>query len=99
MGRAFIVGGGVVFDFTLIDRVFIGIGGGVGFFGFFSPALHVRFGGYPIMRHGDNGIRRKGLMIALDLEVYAVAPHSASQDPDKTLVAVVPKLSIGYEAF
>ncbi|MBK6519656.1 MAG: hypothetical protein IPM79_34930 [Polyangiaceae bacterium] len=86
-------GGTLVVDFTFIDHIFVGVGGGGGLvqFGGTVPAgeLHVRVGGYPVVGDGLVGGRRKGLMIGADLHVHfadgAVLPS--------------PTVSIGYEAF
>lgn len=87
------LGGTVVVDFTFIDRIFVGVGGGGGLvqFGGTEAAgmLHVRAGGYPALGFGDDGIRRKGLMIGADVIV-----HFASGQ-----VLPSPMVSIGYEAF
>jgi hypothetical protein len=66
-------GGSVMVDFTLFDRFFLGAGGGGAILN--NPAageLHFRLGGYPVMGRGLNGIRRKGLMLGVDLRVYFV---------------------------
>jgi hypothetical protein len=80
----------VMVDFTLIDQIFVGAGGGGGLVGAAGDGqLHLRVGGYPIMRRGDNGIRRRGLMIGADLSVHFV----------DGLKLLQPMLAIGYEAY
>jgi hypothetical protein len=77
-------------DFTFIDQIFVGAGGGGGLVGDAAAGqLHLRFGGYPLMKRGDNGIRRKGLMIGADLSVHFVDGLKLMQ----------PMFSIGYEAY
>jgi hypothetical protein len=54
-------------ELTFLDRFFAGAGFGYGVLN--SPsgfALDFKAGGYPLMGHGENGIRRKGLMVGLD---------------------------------
>lgn len=81
----------VMADVTIIHRIFVGAGGGVGILN--NPAggeLQFRLGAYPLMGFGE-GARRKGLMVGADLRlVFLPAPYS---------VAVMPFFSIGYEAF
>jgi hypothetical protein len=77
-------------DFTFIDQIFVGAGGGGGLVGSAAAGqLHLRVGGYPIMRRGDNGIRRRGLMIGADVSVHFI----------EGFVLMQPMLSIGYEAY
>jgi hypothetical protein len=93
----FYAGSIVMVDFTFIDRIFVGVGGGGGLNGGIGGGgyvvgegqLHLRVGGYPVLTRGDNGIRRKGLMLGADLTV-----HFAGGSP-----AIQPMASIGYEAF
>jgi len=83
-------GGTLVLDATFADRFFAGIGGGGVVLN--NPAagvLHIRAGVYPAMGRGPNGIRRKGLMLGVD-----VRPCFAS---GITVLSVMG--SIGYEAF
>jgi hypothetical protein len=85
-----IAGGAAVVDFTLFDRFFLGAGGGGAILN--NPGageLIIRLGGYPVMRHGLFGPRRKGLMVGADLRVYFLS--------GLTLMSVMG--SIGYEAF
>jgi hypothetical protein len=57
----------VMGELTFLDRFFAGAGLGYGQFNNPSGlALDFKAGGYPLMGHGDNGIRRKGLMLGLD---------------------------------
>lgn len=83
-------GGTAVVDFTFLNQIFVGAGGGGAIIGSLPGGqLHIRAGGYPVFTHGANGIRRKGLMIGLDLRVWFVSGG--------TLVS--PMLGVGYEAF
>ncbi len=85
-----IVGGSAVVDFTFLDQIFVGIGGGGALLN--NPAageLHIRAGGYPVMGFGEDNIRRKGLMIGADLRVFFVS----------SVVLISPTVNIGYEAF
>jgi hypothetical protein len=57
----------VMGEATLIDRFFAGAGLGYGIFNNPSGlALELRAGGYPLMGHGDDGVRRKALMLGVD---------------------------------
>jgi hypothetical protein len=79
-----------VVDFTLIDHIFVGAGAGYGVVNNpTGPTVHFRAGGYPLMGRGDNGIRRKGLMLGVDTRLYILDG------------ATVMELSggLGYEAF
>lgn len=79
-----------VVDATFIDQVFVGAGGGFGIVNNPSgPVLHVRAGGYPLMGYGQNGIRRKGLMVGADMRMYFLSGATVMQ-----LMG-----SVGYEAF
>lgn len=52
---------------TFLDRFFAGAGIGYGIFNNPSGfALDLKAGGYPLMGRGENGVRRKGLMVGLD---------------------------------
>jgi hypothetical protein len=86
-------GASVLADVTIIDQIFVGAGGGFGAVQFNrtqgAGALHIRAGGYPLMGYGDDGIRRKGLMLGMDFRVFFAG--------GATLIA--PMGSIGYEAF
>lgn len=86
-----IVGGSALVDFTFIDHVFVGVGGGGALLN--NPAageLHFRVGGYPAVGFSRNKIQRKGLMIGADLRVFFVQGG---------LTLFSPTASIGYEAF
>lgn len=79
-----------VVDVTPIDQVFVGAGAGFGVVNNPSgPVVHARVGGYPLMGHGDNGIRRKGLMVGADMRLYIL--------DGATVMQVMGGL--GYEAF
>ena len=59
--------GTILGEFTFMDRFFAGAGVGYGMFNHPSGfALDFKAGGYPLMGHGANGIRRKGLMVGFD---------------------------------
>jgi hypothetical protein len=59
--------GTIMGELTFLDRFFAGAGLGYGVFNNPSGfALDFKAGGYPLMGHGENGIRRKGLMVGLD---------------------------------
>lgn len=85
-------GGTVDVELTFIDHIFVGAGGGGGLQQFNETwpcgMLHFRAGGYPYVGYGVDGVRRKGLMIGVDLYV-----HFAKR------IVPMPMLSIGYEAF
>ncbi len=99
--------GTAVVDFTFIDRIFVGVGGGGTFTGptctncqaLGGGVLHVRAGGYPVMGFGEDGVRRKGLMIGADLMVSFVSQLSAPSTVDTSMVLIEPMLTVGYEAF
>jgi hypothetical protein len=75
---------------TLIDQIFVGAGGGFGIVNNPSgPVVHVRAGGYPLMGHGENGIRRKGLMLGADMRLYFISGFTVMQVMG----------GVGYEAF
>ena len=83
-----------VADVTLIDHIFVGAGGGFGVVNNpTGPVAHFRAGAYPLMGHGANGIRRKGLVLSLDTRLYFLSQAGVS--------TTVMELSggIGYEAF
>ena len=82
--------GTAVVDFTLLDRLFVGAGGGFGVVNRpTGPVLHFRAGGYPIMGRGEDGPRRKGLMVGVDSRVYFLSGLSVMELTG----------GIGYEAF
>lgn len=94
LGVGGLAGGALVVDFTFFDQLFVGVGGGGAILN--NPAageVIVRVGGYPAFGLGENGIRRKGLMIGIDLRIF-IAPTGAD-----TLIAPSPTLNIGYEAY
>jgi hypothetical protein len=79
-----------VADVTFIDHIFLGAGGGFGVVNNPSgPVAHFRAGGYPLMGRGDNGIRRKGLMLGVDTRLYFL----------DGLTVMELSGGIGYEAF
>lgn len=81
----------VLADFTFIDQIFVGAGAGYGVLNNpHGPVVHIRAGGYPYMDFGEDGIRRKGLMIGVDMRVFITTGD---------LVAIYPMAQIGYEAF
>ena len=86
-------GASALVDVTLIDQIFVGAGGGAGLVQFGGTdsggVLHFRAGGYPLVGSGEDGIRRKGLMLGADLRLHFAAGA----------VLVSPMVSIGYEAF
>ena len=94
-GQSFDTGGSVlsgtaIVDFTMGDAFFLGVGAGGGAFRADpTGTLHLRMGGYPIVAHGDDGMRRNGFMIGADLRAY-LSPIA---------VGISPTLSLGYEAF
>jgi hypothetical protein len=82
--------GAVMGELTFIDRLFVGAGAGYGVLNNPSGAtIEVRAGGYPLMGHGENGIRRKGLMLGGDFRSVFVTGATG------TLLMAC----IGYEAF
>lgn len=85
-------GTSVLADFTFVDQVFVAAGGGFSYLGAVPDPggeLHFRVGGYPVVGEGENGIRRKGLMLGADMRVYFLGGTTILQ----------PMGSIGYEAF
>lgn len=86
-----LVGASAIVDVTLIDRFFVGAGGGYAILNSPSgPELHFRFGGYPVMARSTKGMNRKGLSLAVDLRMFFVDGYD---------MFVSPTLNIGYEAF
>lgn len=86
-----LVGASAIVDVTLIDRFFVGAGGGYAILNNPSgPELHFRFGGYPVMARSTKGLNRKGLSLAVDLRMFFVDGYD---------MFVSPTLNIGYEAF
>jgi hypothetical protein len=81
----------VLADFTFIDQIFVGAGAGYGVLNNpHGPVVHLRAGGYPYMDFGEDGVRRKGLMLGVDVRVFITTGD---------LIAVYPMAQIGYEAF
>ena len=86
-----LVGASAIVDVTLVDRFFVGAGGGYAILNNPSgPELHFRFGGYPVMARSTKGMNRKGLSLAVDLRMFFVDGYD---------MFVSPTLNIGYEAF
>ncbi len=80
----------VMVDFTFIDRIFVGAGGGFGIVNNpYGAVAQLRFGGYPVLRVAENRPRRKGLMVGADTRFYFT-----QVGPVLELIA-----SVGYEAF
>ena len=79
-----------IVDFTFINRIFVGAGGGFGVVNNpYGPVAQIRFGGYPVIRVAENRPRRKGLMVGLDTRAYFTQ-----------LGPVVQVMAgVGYEAF
>lgn len=87
-------GSTAVVDFTFLNRFFVGVGGGAAIIQSAAAGeFHFRAGGYPVFTHGLNGVRRKGLMVGLDLRVYPLLGVYRGT----TLMS--PMLAIGYEAY
>lgn len=79
-----------VVDVTLIDQIYVGAGGGFGVVNNpTGPTLHFRAGGYPLMGYGENGIRRKGLMVGADMRMYLLSGITVMELTG----------GVGYEAF
>jgi hypothetical protein len=77
-------------DLTLADRFFVAAGAGYGVLN--NPSglvIHARAGGYPIMGRGEDGARRKGLMLGVDFRTYLTGIGTGIQVLG----------TIGYEAF
>jgi hypothetical protein len=86
--------GDAVVDFTFLNQIFVGAGGGGGIIGSLPGAnVLLRFGGYPVFTHGENHIRRKGLMLGADMRMYFFSVNGGGA---QVLQAMA---SIGYEAF
>lgn len=83
------VGSTVNVDFTFMDQLFVGAGGGAGLIGSaVAEQAMIRVGGYPVMAHG-HGARRKGLMLSADMHIHFVQGFQVIQ----------PMFNVGYEAF
>ncbi|MBW2458625.1 MAG: hypothetical protein JRI68_29270 [Deltaproteobacteria bacterium] len=88
-------------DFTFIDQIFVGAGGGATAHaatctncdGLTGGVLQFRFGGYPLMGFGDDGIRRQGLMVGADMRINFLSSNGQS------ITLIQPMATIGYEAF
>ncbi|HUU02808.1 MAG TPA: hypothetical protein VM425_15350 [Myxococcota bacterium] len=77
-------------EVTLIDRFFAAAGVGYGVLN--NPSgfmLQARLGGYPLMGRGEDGARRKGLMLGVDFRTIFVEGYTA----------ILVFGTIGYEAF
>jgi len=69
--------GTIMGEATFLDRFFAGAGLGYGVFNNPSGlALDLKAGGYPLMGHGANGIRRKGLMVGLDFRTVFLSGYT-----------------------
>ena len=80
----------VVADVTIADRFFVGGGGGLGILNNpMGPAVHLRAGGYPLMRRMDGSNQRKGLAVALDLRMIQA----------KGINAMIPSITAAYASF
>jgi hypothetical protein len=90
VGIGGLAGASAVVDFTFLDQIFVGAGGGFAVLNNpIAGELHIRAGGYPAFGFGEDGIRRKGFSIAADLRVFFL----------QGFVLLSPTLSLGYEAF
>jgi hypothetical protein len=77
-------------EVTFIDRLFAAAGVGYGVLN--NPSgfmVQARLGGYPLMGRGEDGIRRKGLMLGVDFRTIFVQGYTA----------ILVFGTIGYEAF
>lgn len=75
---------------TLFDRLFAGAGVGYGLLN--NPSgfmFQARLGGYPLMGRAANGVRRRGLMLGVDLRTIFVTGATG----------ILVLGSIGYEAY
>ncbi|MCB9673250.1 MAG: hypothetical protein H6734_27550 [Alphaproteobacteria bacterium] len=80
----------VVVDATLMDRFFVGGGGGLGVLNNpMGPCFHLRFGGYPIMTRPAGKDFRRGMSVSADIRVISA----------QGLSATYPSLTVGWEAF
>lgn len=89
-----LAGGAVVVDFTFFDQLFVGAGAGAVVLN--NPAaaeVILRVGGYPAFGFGEDGNRRKGLMLGIDFRLF-IAPFNS-----ETIIAPSPTFNIGYEAY
>ena len=77
-------------EITLLNRLFLGAGFGYGILNNPSgPMFEARGGVYPLMGKGDNGIRRHGLMLGVDLRTIFV----------NGATGLLVTGTLGYEAF
>jgi hypothetical protein len=91
LGVGGLVGIAVAADVTLADRFFVG--GGLGYNIYNNPAgisPLLRLGAYPLVGRSDQKLRRRGLMVGMDL-------RATKLDGLKTIV--MPTFNVGYEAF
>jgi hypothetical protein len=91
LGAGGLLGLAVVADFTFVDRFFVGAG--LGYTVYNNPAgvsPLLRIGGYPLVSRSKAKVRRKGLMLGIDLRMTKL-------EDLKTIV--MPSFNIGYEAF
>jgi len=93
-GGGGLIGISALAEATLVDRFFVGAGGGFGILNNPSgPELHFRLGAYPLMSRSGEKIRRKGLMLGADLRLHFLS------DASGTYTFIAPTFNIGYEAF
>lgn len=91
LGVGGLLGVAAAVDFTFIDRIFVGAG--VGYTVYNNPAgvsPLLRVGGYPLVSRSTEKIRRKGLMLGIDLRMTKLEGLKS---------IVMPTFNIGYEAF
>jgi hypothetical protein len=87
-------GASLLVDFTFLDRLFVGVGGGYGILNNpTGPEIHLRVGGYPAMSIDENGYSRQGLQMSLDGRMFFLF-SGPSVLPVMQLMFL-----IGYEAF
>ena len=95
-------------DFTFIDQIFVGAGGGVSAQGatctncelWAGGVAHLQVGRYPLMSFSEEGSGRQGLMVAADVRLNFLSP-TTTLPPGATssLFLAQPMLTIGYEAY
>ena len=86
-----LVGIAALLEFTFMDRFFAGAG--IGYTVYNNPAgisPLLRFGGYPLVSRSKKKIRRKGLMVGIDLRMTKL---------EGLKNIFMPTLNVGYEAF
>jgi hypothetical protein len=77
-------------ELTFLDRLYAGAGFGYGVLNNPSGfALDFKAGGYPLMGHGENGIRRKGLNVGIDFRPVFITGATG----------ILVMGCIGYESF